>query len=55
MHPKVCVRAQFALGTLRLRNIYTSVGVTSTFVLSRIEFPRFKRSKQSVQCRFSTM
>ena len=45
-----------ALGTLRLRMIYTSVGVTSAFVFDRVlNFRRSKGQKQSLQCRFSTM
>ena len=53
MHPKVCVRAYLALGTLRLRTIYTSVGVTSAIVFVQgLNFLGSNSQKQSVQCRF---
>jgi len=44
------------LGTLRLRMLYTSVGVTSAIALIKsLSFLRSSHQKQRVQCRFSTM
>ena len=50
--PKSVRKGTSTLGTLRLRMIYTSVGVTSAFVFVQgLNFRGSSGQKQSVQCR----
>ena len=51
MHPKVCVRAQDPRHTPAAYNIHIRRRHFCICLDMRFEFPRFKWSKQSVQCR----